>query len=151
MGSVGIFVGAREIYDSELNPTAVSGAVNAAAEGSRLRGLDRKKNAKALPLAASMAAGSLECRTDGSWTKRPNAGHAASVGVRATKLATAGIQGLETSLEGRHGFVLQYGHGIIAGRKPFPRWRYLAQETSIKFFPYCWYMRGGMDLNVPHH
>jgi 2-methylcitrate dehydratase PrpD len=151
MGSVGVFVGAREIYDRGFHPTAVSGAVGAAAACSRLRGLNHEESAEALSLAANMAAGSLEFLTDGSWTKRLNAGHAASVGVKASKLAAAGFHGPETALEGRHGFAVQYGHGIIAGRKLSPRFGRVARETSIKFFPCCRYMHGGMDLLAAYH
>jgi 2-methylcitrate dehydratase PrpD len=146
MGGVGVFVGAQETYARGFHPTGVAGALGAAAACSRLRGLSHKKTADAISLAANMASGSLEFLTDGSWTKRLNAGHAASVGLRAAMLASAGFEGPATALEGPHGFAAQYGHGVAPDRTLFLDFGAVARETSIKFFPCCRYMHGGMDL-----
>jgi 2-methylcitrate dehydratase PrpD len=146
MGVLGVYVGAQETYDRGFHPTAVAGAVGAAAACSRLRRLGRKEAAEAISLAANMAAGSLEFLADGSWTKRLNAGHAASVGLKASALAAAGFEGPSTALEGPRGFAIQYGHGVTAGRSFELEFGAVARETSLKFFPCCRYMHGAMDL-----
>ena len=146
MGAVGVFVGAKEIYNRGFHPTAVAGALGAAAACSRLRGLRIEATSEAISLAANMASGSLEFLADGSWTKRLNAGHAAQVGLTASTLAAAGFEGPATALEGPHGFANQYGHGIPTDRLFQLTFGAVARETSVKFFPCCRYMHGGMDL-----
>jgi 2-methylcitrate dehydratase PrpD len=146
MCQVGVYVGSAETYSRSFHPTAVSGAWGAAAACARLIGLDSSLTEEALALAANMAAGSLEFLGDGSWTKRLNAGHAASLGIRAVKLAEAGFTGPALALEGRHGFATQYGHGVQEGRELALAYGQSARDTSIKLFPCCRYMHGGMDL-----
>lgn len=144
MCAVGVQLGAAESYGRGFHPTGVTGALGAAAAAALLLGLDEQQTTMAISLAANTAAGSLEFLSDGSWTKRLNAGNAAAVGVRAAVLASTDFLGPETALEGRDGFLTQYGRGVL--RPLVLELGAGARETSIKFYPCCRYMHGVMDL-----
>jgi 2-methylcitrate dehydratase PrpD len=146
MTSVGTYLGAAESYARGFHPTGVCGSLGAAAGVSVLMGLDRKQTLCALSLAANMSAGSLEFLSDGAWTKRLNAGHAASSGIRAAQLARAGFTAPETFLEGVNGFLRQYGEGEIPGRKLELEFGQGLAQTSIKLYPCCRYTHGNIDL-----
>lgn len=146
MTSVGVLLGASESYARGFHPTGVSGAVGAAAALSVLMGSTEESTAHALGLAANMSAGSLEFLSDGSWTKRLNAGHAAATGIRAAKLAQAGFLAPKRAFEGRDGFLRQYGEGEIEGRQLDIKFGKGVHETSIKLYPCCRYMHGNIDL-----
>lgn len=146
MCSIGVLLGAAEAYGRGFHPTGVAGALGAAAAAAALFNLDEDQTVNALGLAANMAAGSLEFLSDGSWTKRLNAGHAAATGLRAAKLAAAGFTAPETALEGRDGFLRQYGDGLVEGRTLRLEFGQGAWDTSIKFYPCCRYMHGNIDL-----
>ncbi len=144
MCAVGVQLGAAESYGRGFHPTGVTGALGAATATALLLGLDEQQTTMAISLAANTTAGSLEFLSDGSWTKRLNAGNAAAVGVRAALLARTDFLGPETALEGRDGFLTQYGQGV---RRPLVlELGAGARETSIKFYPCCRYMHGVMDL-----
>lgn len=100
----------------------------------------------ALGIAADLSSGSLEFLSDGSWTKRLNAGNAAATGIRAAKLAAAGFNAPATSFEGRDGFLRQYGEGVVPGRELRLEFGQGALDSSIKFYPCCRYMHGNIDL-----
>lgn len=144
MCGAGVLLGAAEAYGRGFHPTGVAGALGAAAAASVLLGLDEDGTTMAISLAANMTAGSLEFLSDGSWTKRLNAGNAAAVGVRAGKLAAAGYIGPESAIEGRDGFLVQYGRG--GGRQLELSLGWGALQTSVKFYPCCRYMHGAIDL-----
>lgn len=146
MCTLGVLLGASESYGRGFHPTGVAGALGAAAAASALLGLDETQSTHAVSLAANLAAGSLEFLSDGSWTKRLNAGHAAANGIRAAKLAAAGFTGPETAIEGRDGFLNQYGRGVALGRTLVLAYGKSALDTSIKFYPCCRYMHGNIDL-----
>jgi 2-methylcitrate dehydratase PrpD len=146
MTSVGVLVGADESYGRGFHPTGICGAMGAAASIAVLMGLSQLQAQNAVSLAANMSSGSLEFLSDGSWTKRLNAGNAAVTGIRAAKLARAGFEGPATFLEGRDGFLRQYGHGLVDGREFLLEFGAGAKATSIKFYPCCRYMHGNIDL-----
>ncbi|MFF2347643.1 MmgE/PrpD family protein [Pseudarthrobacter sp. NPDC058119] len=146
MCSVGVLLGAKESYGRGFHPTGVAGALGAAAAVCSLLKLDENQTTHALGLAANMASGSLEFLSDGSWTKRLNAGQAAATGLRATRLAAAGFTAPDLALEGRDGFLNQYGQGWIEGRDLNFEFGRGAWDTSIKFYPCCRYMHGNIDL-----
>ena len=93
----------KAVHKSGFHPTAVFGAMAAAAAvGAALR-LDPRRLANALGIAGSMAGGIIEYLADGSWTKRMHPGWAAQSGLRAALLARAGFVGPSTVFEGVHG------------------------------------------------
>ncbi|MCI0144232.1 MmgE/PrpD family protein [Arthrobacter bambusae] len=146
MCTTGVLLGAAESYGRGFHPTGVAGVLGVAAAVAALLKLDEDKTTHALGLAANLAAGSLEFLSDGSWTKRLNAGHAAASGIRAARLATAGFTAPESSIEGRDGFLNQYGRGLVRGRSLNLVFGKSALDTSIKFYPCCRYMHGSIDL-----
>lgn len=145
MCAAGVLMGADDAYRRGFHPTGVAGALGSAAAASLLYRLDTDSTTMAISLAADMAAGSLEFLSDGSWTKRLNAGHAASVGVRAAALAATGFVAPESAIEGPSGWLTQYGQGG-GDRSLDIEFGQAAWETSIKFYPCCRYMHGGIDL-----
>lgn len=146
MCTSGVLLGAAESYGRGFHPTGVAGVLGVAAAIAALLKLDEDQSTHALGLAANLAAGSLEFLSDGSWTKRLNAGHAAASGIRAARLAAAGFTAPETSIEGRDGFLNQYGKGLVSGRGLELVFGKSALDTSIKFYPCCRYMHGNIDL-----
>lgn len=92
------------IHRAGFHPTAVIGALGAAAGVSAALGLDRDKMASALGIAGSFASGIIEYLAEGTWTKRIHPGWAAQAGLRAARLAQAGFLGPRTVIEGSHGF-----------------------------------------------
>jgi 2-methylcitrate dehydratase PrpD len=93
----------KAVHKSGFHPTAVFGAMAAAAAvGAALR-LDQRRLSNALGIAGSMAGGIIEYLADGSWTKRMHPGWAAQSGLRAALLARADFIGPSTVFEGVHG------------------------------------------------
>jgi 2-methylcitrate dehydratase PrpD len=90
-------------HKAGFHPTAVFGAVGAAAGvGAALR-LDARRIVNALGTVGSMAGGIIEYLAEGAWTKRLHAGWAAQSGLRAALLGRAGFAGPRTVFEGVHG------------------------------------------------
>jgi 2-methylcitrate dehydratase PrpD len=97
-----------------FHPTAVFGALAAAAGvGVALRTSSRQL-ASALGIAGSMASGIIEYLAEGTWTKRMHAGWAAQSGIRAALMARGGFEGPRTVLDGTHGFFKAFAHSIPA-------------------------------------
>lgn len=94
----------KAIHKAGFHPTAVIGAISAAAAVATTLGLPRHQIAHAIGIAGSMASGIIEYLADGSWTKRMHAGWAAQSGLRAALMARGGFIGPRTVLEGTHGF-----------------------------------------------
>ena len=98
------------IHKAGFHPTAVFGALAAAAGVAAALGLDRRGIVNALGIAGSMASGIIEYLAEGAWTKRMHAGWAAQSGLRAALMARAGFVGPRTVLEGTHGFFHGFAH-----------------------------------------
>ena len=97
-------VAPKLVHQAGFHPTAVFGAIGAAAGvGAALR-LDAKQLVDAMGIAGSMASGIIEYLAEGAWTKRMHPGWAAQAGYRAARLAQAGFLGPRTLFEGQHGF-----------------------------------------------
>lgn len=144
--AIGVLVGAAEAYGRGFHPTGIAGIVGAAAACASLAQLDEEQALNTLSVAANMASGSLEFLSDGSWTKRLNAGNAAAQGVRACRLGQAGFRGPATAIEGTHGMLVQYGTESSRTRELDLQFGSGARETSVKFYPCCRYMHGNIDL-----
>lgn len=97
-------VAPQAIHKAGFHPTAVLGALAAAAAVGTTLGMTGAGIARAMGAAGSMAAGIIEYLADGSWTKRMHAGWAAQSGLRAARVAEAGFVGPLTVFEGQHGF-----------------------------------------------
>jgi 2-methylcitrate dehydratase PrpD len=97
----------RSHYDLGWHATATIGSIGAAAACARLLGLDTRRMAHAISLAVSMASGPKV--QFGTMAKPFHAGLAAQHAVTAASLAQAGLEGRDTALEGKLGFLALYG------------------------------------------
>lgn len=103
-----------EIHRAGFHPTAVIGALGAAAAAGVTLGLDAQRLASALGIAGSMASGIIEYLAEGTWTKRLHAGWSARAGIHAARLAERGFLGPRTVLDGRHGFFHAFTEAGVA-------------------------------------
>lgn len=92
------------MHRAGFHPTAIIGALGAAAGVSVALGLNRDQMASALGIAGSFASGIIEYLAEGTWTKRIHPGWAAQAGMRAARLSQAGFLGPRTVIDGAHGF-----------------------------------------------
>src|SRR5215469_7923710 len=97
-------------HKAGFHPTAVFGAVGAAAGVGAAFGLTERQLVDALGTVGSMASGIIEYLAEGAWTKRLHAGWAAQSGLRAALLGRAGFLGPRTVFEGVHGLFHGFAH-----------------------------------------
>jgi 2-methylcitrate dehydratase PrpD len=102
----------KAVHKAGFHPTAVFGAMGAAAGVGAALGLDARQIVDALGIAGSMAGGIIEYLAEGAWTKRLHAGWAAQSGIRAALLARQGFVGPRTVFEGVHGLFHSFAHTI---------------------------------------
>jgi 2-methylcitrate dehydratase PrpD len=100
----------KAVHKAGFHPTAIFGAMGAAAGVGVALGLNARQIVDALGIAGSMAGGIIEYLAEGAWTKRLHAGWAAQSGIRAVLLARAGFVGPRTVLEGVHGLFHGFAH-----------------------------------------
>ncbi|OCK54215.1 MmgE/PrpD family protein [Bradyrhizobium sp. LMTR 3] len=121
MALIGIAVGAevlcrlslvapKAVHKAGFHPTAIFGAVGAAAGAGAALGLNARQIVDAIGIAGSMAGGIIEYLAEGAWTKRLHAGWAAQSGIRAALLARGGFVGPRTVFEGVHGLFHAFAH-----------------------------------------
>jgi 2-methylcitrate dehydratase PrpD len=101
----GSLVAPKRIHNAGFHPTAVLGAMGAAAGIAAALRVDEKTFASAQGIAGSMASGIIEYLSEGASTNRMHPGWAAQSGLRAVELARAGFEGPRTVWEGPHGFL----------------------------------------------
>jgi 2-methylcitrate dehydratase PrpD len=100
----------KAVHKAGFHPTAIFGAMGAAAGVGAALGLNARQIVDALGIAGSMAGGIIEYLAEGAWTKRLHAGWAAQSGIRAALLARAGFFGPRTVFEGVHGLFHGFAH-----------------------------------------
>jgi 2-methylcitrate dehydratase PrpD len=100
----------KAVHKAGFHPTAIFGAMGAAAGVGAALGLNPRQIVDALGIAGSMAGGIIEYLAEGAWTKRLHAGWAAQSGIRAALLARAGFVGPRTVFEGVHGLFHGFAH-----------------------------------------
>jgi len=100
----------KAVHKAGFHPTAIFGAMGAAAGVGTALGLGAKEIVDALGIAGSMAGGIIEYLAEGAWTKRLHAGWAAQSGLRAALLARQGFVGPRTVFEGVHGLFYAFAH-----------------------------------------
>jgi 2-methylcitrate dehydratase PrpD len=97
-------------HKAGFHPTAVFGAMGAAAGVGAALKLNARQLVDALGTAASMASGIIEYLAEGAWTKRLHAGWSAQSGMQAALFGRAGFSGPRTVFEGVHGFFHAFAH-----------------------------------------
>ncbi len=100
----------KAVHKAGFHPTAIFGAMGAAAGVGAALGLNAGQTVDALGIAGSMAGGIIEYLAEGAWTKRLHAGWAAQSGIRAALLARGGFVGPRTVFEGVHGLFHGFAH-----------------------------------------
>jgi 2-methylcitrate dehydratase PrpD len=100
----------KRVHKAGFHPTAVLGALGAAAGVGAALGLDARQLVDALGNAGSMASGIIEYLAEGAWTKRLHPGWAAQSGLRAALIGRAGFVGPRTVFEGTHGLFNGFAH-----------------------------------------
>ena len=93
----------KAIHRAGFHPTAVLGAMGAAAGVAAALKLERRAIVDALGIAGSFASGIIEYLAEGAWTKRLHPGWAAQSGLHAALLGRADFFGPRTVFEGTHG------------------------------------------------
>src|SRR5262245_11944298 len=96
-------VAPKAVHKAGFHPTAVFGAMAAAAGVGAALKLTARQLVDALGIAGSMAGGIIEYLAEGAWTKRLHPGWAAQPGLPAARLARASFVGPRTVFEGVHG------------------------------------------------
>ena len=129
------------------HPSAVFGAVAAAAAGARLAKLDAGRTVHALAAAASMAGGLTA--NFGSMMKPLQVARAAQGGLLAARLAAKGFTASPDALEHRGGFLHAFSpagrvraDGALAAGKD---WHILKHGLSIKRYPVCYALHRSID------
>jgi 2-methylcitrate dehydratase PrpD len=97
-------------YDLGFHATATLGPMGAAAACARLMGLDRHQTGQALSIAASLSSGLR--KNFGSMVKSLHAGIAAANGLKAARLAAAGIVSATEAIDG-DGFLRAFSGGTV--------------------------------------
>jgi 2-methylcitrate dehydratase PrpD len=119
-----------------FRPSGVFGPLGAAAAAARLLGLDERRAAHAIAIAANTAAGLREWAHTGSTDVYVHNGLAARNGLLAARLAAAGITGPDSALTGPTGMAHAYAGTRTIGTPPFggpPAIR----EVTFKRYPTC--------------
>ncbi|MFF2319270.1 MmgE/PrpD family protein [Arthrobacter sp. NPDC058097] len=95
---------APELLESGFHPHGVLASFGAAAVAAKMYGFDTDTTANALSIALSHASGTTEYTSTGGSVKRVHAGIGTRNGIRAAKMAAAGITGPSAFLTGAKGF-----------------------------------------------
>ena len=130
------------------HPSAVLGAVAAAAACAKLRHLDGPRAATALAIAASMSSGLVA--NFGTMTKSFQVGRAAQSGVIAARLAQAGLTASPDALEHRCGLLAALSpEGKAELDRPFDpaqkEWHIVSEGLNIKRYPICYATHRSID------
>ena len=131
-------VAPKMVHKAGFHPTAVFGAMGAAAAVGRALRLNARQMVDAFGIAGSMASGIIEYLAEGTSTKRMHAGWAAQSGLRAALLARAGFSGPRTVFEGVHGFFHGFAntlpHDFSALTGDFGS-HWVARALAFKLYP----------------
>lgn len=132
------------------HPSAVIGTVAAAAAGAVIRKLDAAQARNAVGIAASRAGGVAS--NFGSMTKSYQVGCAAQSGLRAARLAQAGLTASPDALEHDLGLLRAISpKGNVDTKTPSKlgaEWRILDLGVNIKLYPVCYGVHRSLDAMI---
>lgn len=137
-----------DMYYQGFHPTSTCGTMGAAVTAGKLMGLDMEQLVYAQGIAGSMVAGLMAWNSEGSFTKRLQAGHPAMNSIIAARMAKKGFNGPSDIYEGKDGLLHAYSYLDHFDTK------YLLDElggkwvfasSSIKVYPCCRYSGGHLD------
>lgn len=134
------------VYERGFHPTAICGALGAAAACARLLHLSAQQINMALGIAGSMAAGSMAYLQNGAWTKSLHAGWACHAGITAARLAACHFTGPAMILEGKHNFLSAHSSQSNAELlQRCPEDDLALMQVSLKPYACCRYTHGLID------
>ena len=137
-----------DMYYQGFHPTSTCGTMGAAISAGKLMGLDEQQMVYVQGIAGSMVAGLMAWNSEGSFTKRLQAGHPAMNAVIAARLAKKGFNGPSDIYEGKDGLLHAYSYRDHYDSKYLTeglgeKWEFAS--SSIKVYPCCRYSGGHLD------
>ena len=97
-----------DMYYQGFHPTSTCGMMAASVTAAKLLGLDVQKTIYAQGIAGSMVSGLMAWNTEGSFTKRLQAGHPAMNAIIAARMASKGFNGPSDIFESKDGLLHAY-------------------------------------------
>ena len=137
-----------DMYYQGFHPTSTCGTMGAGVSAAKLMGLDHRQTVYTQGIAGSMVAGLMAWNSEGSFTKRLQAGHPAMCGIIAARMAQKGFNGPSDIYEGVDGVMHAYSYKdhydtSWITRELGSRWEFTT--SSIKVYPCCRYSGGHLD------
>jgi 2-methylcitrate dehydratase PrpD len=137
-----------QMYYQGFHPTSTCGTMGASVSAAKLLKLDRERTVFTQGIAGSMVSGLMAWNSEGSYTKRLQAGHPAMCGIIAARMAEKGFNGPSDIYEGIDGLLHAYSHRdqydkSIITRDLGKKWEFIT--SSIKVYPCCRYSGGHLD------
>src|SRR5262245_14250468 len=139
---------AGHLHERGFHPTAIWGAIAAAAACARLNALAVEETRNAIAIAASLAAGVVA--NFGTMTKPLHVGRTTQAGVLAARLAKSGFTGSPDALEHSAGFTPTHSPSgtpdVDLGNWQLGReWRLPKYGINIKRYPMCYATHRSID------
>jgi 2-methylcitrate dehydratase PrpD len=137
-----------QMYYQCFHPTSTCGTFGAAISASKLMKLNRQQTIYSQGIAGSMVAGLMAWNSEGSFTKRLQAGHPAMSGIIAAKMAQKGFNGPSDIYEGKEAFLNAYSFNRQWDTKYITEGlgkEWVFATSSIKAYPCCRYSGGHID------
>lgn len=137
-----------EMYYQCFHPTSTCGTFGAAISAAKMLKLNKQQTVYCQGIAGSMVGGLMAWNSEGSFTKRLQAGHPAWCGVIAAKMAEKGFNGPSDIYEGKEAFLNAYSFKRHYDTKYIldglgKNWEFAT--SSIKVYPCCRYSGGHLD------
>ena len=139
-----------ELQRYGFQATSVAGPLAAAAAVAHLSGLDARRTAHALGIAGSQSSGVFEFLGSGATSKALHGGWAALGGLVAASLATDGMTGPVSILEGRNGLFAAFAREPALANRMETQFadlgeRWAVCETRPKTAPCCHYIQAFLE------
>jgi 2-methylcitrate dehydratase PrpD len=137
-----------QMYYQGFHPTSTCGTFGAAMTAAKLLKLNRQEAIYCQGIAGSMVGGLMAWNSEGSFTKRLQAGHPSMCGILAAKMAQKGYNGPSDIYEGKEGFLNAYSYQRKYDLKYITEdlgKEWIFSTSSIKVYPCCRYSGGHLD------
>ncbi len=137
-----------QMYYQGFHPTSTCGTFGAAMTAAKLLNLGKQESIYCQGIAGSMVGGLMAWNSEGSFTKRLQAGHPSMCGILAAKMAQKGFNGPSDIYEGKEAFFNAYSYQRrydfkYITEKLGKEW--IFSTSSIKVYPCCRYSGGHLD------
>lgn len=137
-----------DMYYQGFHPTSTCGMMGAAVSAAKLYGLDELHTSYAQGIAGSMVSGLMAWNSEGSFTKRLQAGHPAMNAIIAARMAKKGFNGPTDIFESKDGLLHAYSFNDHYDTKWITEgigkdWIFVTSSTKV--YPCCRYSAGHID------